>query len=357
MFRTSGSPTPIQRDPQLPRGVTLIELLVTIAVIAVLFTLIVPAIGSAREAGRRSRCAANLRDIGLALITYHDVNRRFPTGGWGYLWTGIPERGNGPQQPGGWVYSLLPYIEHTDLYELGNAATGTADSDAYSTRLQTPLSLFVCSSRRECRTWPISSNYSYARNPFPRGNAIAVARSDYAISSGAADVFALPGPSTITEGDDANYWDTGPTTPRFCGISHFRKSSSLKSIIDGASKTYLCGEKYVPWEAYFDGSSRGDALSLYSGFSYDLYRFSGALENTSNGGLPYAPPLSDFEPLSNSVGGYAHFGSAHAHGLNMAHCDGAVSFIAFDISPEIHFRAGHRSDEGAPLESLYFKRP
>ena len=56
------------------RGFTLIELLVVIAIIAVLIALLLPAVQAAREAARRAQCVNNLKQIGLALHNYHDIN-------------------------------------------------------------------------------------------------------------------------------------------------------------------------------------------------------------------------------------------------------------------------------------------
>ena len=60
------------------RGFTLIELLVVIAIIAVLIALLLPAVQAAREAARRAQCVNNLKQIGLAMHNYHDVDRHVP---------------------------------------------------------------------------------------------------------------------------------------------------------------------------------------------------------------------------------------------------------------------------------------
>ncbi len=88
-------------------GFTLIELLVVIAIIAVLIGLLLPAVQRVREAGNRTGCANNLKQLGLALHNYHAIWRRLPPG-------------RGAALPG--IFSaqahLLPYLEQDPLARL-----------------------------------------------------------------------------------------------------------------------------------------------------------------------------------------------------------------------------------------------
>ncbi len=90
---------------------TLVELLVVIAIIGILIALLLPAVQAAREAGRRSQCTNNLKQLGLGLQNYHDVNSSFPFGKGG---TGT-NPGNAGRVSG--FIPLLPYIEQVALYD------------------------------------------------------------------------------------------------------------------------------------------------------------------------------------------------------------------------------------------------
>jgi prepilin-type N-terminal cleavage/methylation domain-containing protein len=334
-------------------GFSLVELLVVIAIISILVALLLPAIQSAREAGRRSQCLNHLRQIGLSLLHFHDTNKTFPYGGWGQTWVGVPDRGNGQRQPGGWIYSLLPFTEEAALHDLGMELTGTAAAEAYSQRLQTPLELFVCPSRRAAGVWNIADDFAYVRTPKPYGDVAMVARADYAINGGSSHIFGSIGPIDFAQGDDPKYWQTGTSTKNFSGISHMRTAVSARRITDGLSSTYLVGEKCVEADQYATGKSKGDNESMYAGYCTDLHRFAGVVEGLSPALSlsAFIQPLNDNE-IADGVDATIRFGSAHAIGFHMGYCDGSVHFIDYDIDLEVHFRAGHRSDGGAPLKSL-----
>jgi prepilin-type N-terminal cleavage/methylation domain-containing protein/prepilin-type processing-associated H-X9-DG protein len=95
-------------------GFTLVELLVSIAIIGVLIALLLPAVQAAREAARRMACTNNLKQLGLAVHHYHDTHGAFPPA---FV-------NNGPYAmtvysfTHGWAPFILPFIEQESLYKL-----------------------------------------------------------------------------------------------------------------------------------------------------------------------------------------------------------------------------------------------
>jgi prepilin-type N-terminal cleavage/methylation domain-containing protein len=143
---SAGNPTsnPVVRQP----GFTLVELLVVIAIIGTLVGLLLPAVQAAREAGRRSQCGNNLKQIGLALLSHESAKRAFPAG---YSMSMLANSIS--NQSWGWAVFIMPYNENqllydtlqptqrklTDLYKSGAAA---ADQAA----LQTSIPAYRCPS-------------------------------------------------------------------------------------------------------------------------------------------------------------------------------------------------------------------
>ena len=107
-----------------PRGFTLVELLVVIAIIGILIALLLPAVQAAREAARRTQCRNQLKQLALGCLLHESSHGHLPAGGWGYTWTGDPDMGFGPRQPGGWIYSTLPFVEAGAIWQIGTGLPG-----------------------------------------------------------------------------------------------------------------------------------------------------------------------------------------------------------------------------------------
>src|SRR5262249_31696993 len=97
---------------------TLIELLVVIAIIAVLIGLLLPAVQKVREAANRMKCSSQLRQVGLALLSYHDSNGAFPPGQFNPIAANAPLALNASTgwNRACWWHKILPQLEQENLY-------------------------------------------------------------------------------------------------------------------------------------------------------------------------------------------------------------------------------------------------
>lgn len=136
-----------------PRGFTLIELLVVIAIIGILIALLLPAVQAAREAMRRAQCANNLKQLALAVHSYHDANNAIPPTGVASVVTG----NNFSMKA-----RLLPYIEQSNAYNALNMSFG--DGQASNTTVNTlQVSAILCPSDSNVPD-PTRSYHSYPNN-------------------------------------------------------------------------------------------------------------------------------------------------------------------------------------------------
>ena len=122
-------------------GFTLVELLVVIAIIGVLVSLLMPALQSARESARRASCGNNLKQLYTACASHLLLLGHYPTGGWNGTTTGDPDLGADWRQPGGWAYTILPFMEEKNTYNAAN-------------RNSLPVPVFACPTRRASSIGP-----------------------------------------------------------------------------------------------------------------------------------------------------------------------------------------------------------
>jgi prepilin-type N-terminal cleavage/methylation domain-containing protein/prepilin-type processing-associated H-X9-DG protein len=208
-------------------GFTLIELLVVIAIIAILIALLLPAVQAAREAARRTQCVNNLKQIGLALHNYHDVNGTFPMGaGSGWNMTSAPFY----NLKHTWSIhaAILPMMGQVPLYNAINFNWGTADNSGQiptypinSTAIQTQINGYLCPSD-------------------PNGT------SDFVAGTVDANncYFGSIGATTDTLGGFSTGAASLATVP-YSGLFAFQQSKGINRVTDGTSNTIAFAESTV----------------------------------------------------------------------------------------------------------------
>ena len=341
------------------RGMTLVELLVVIAIIAILMALLLPAVQSVRETARRTQCANNVKQLTTAALGHVQAQGFFPSGGWGWWWVGDADRGFGWTQPGGWLYSSLPYLEQTAVWNLPadgnpNAITETQRQGAVQ-MVRTPLPTINCPSRRSAKRFPKPVDGTYiarnaGRNPDSDNT---VARSCYAVNgghTGNAGLIDWGGPPDgvnlaeprPADGSNNHTWPDrrSGALAELSGLVYGCSEIKPDDVSDGCSNTYLVGERYIDGNHYETGQTGSDNETWVSGTNNDMIRTGGWA------------PKQDVPGWNN--GAALIFGGPHAVSFSMGFADGAVRWIRYDIDPAVHRSLSHRSD-GAVIPGNAFR--
>jgi prepilin-type N-terminal cleavage/methylation domain-containing protein/prepilin-type processing-associated H-X9-DG protein len=350
------------------KAFTLVELLVVIAIIGVLVALLLPAIQAAREAARRSQCQNNLKQIGLGWLLHESTHGHLPSSGWGWQWYPDPDRGYGRDQPGGWAYNILTYIEQQNLRNIGtgfNAATagrgGANLREDLLPLVNTPVPTFVCPSRREAQAYPMFQTVSIYSKLARNLEACTVAsgcqifRSDYATNAGnnRGDGTDPSGPASNSAADIAT-WNSTWVDRLDSGVSFQRSEIRLGQITDGTSSTAMVGEKYLNPQNYTTGQDLADDQGIYIGHDRDMNRYFGNFigEGVADPGHVRSTqgllPQQDREGLALDPNG--GWGSPHPGGFHIVFCDGSVRQISYDISSAPFWLMGGRDDGEAGSE-------
>ena len=312
----------------LRRGFTLVELLVVIAIIAMLVTLLLPAVQAAREAARNLHCKNTLKQISLSALNYESATGHFPGDGWGWRWVGDPDRGAADEQPGSWLYRVLPFTEAKEIWSL--AADGEPEvqtekqMNGAALAIGTHLPWFNCPTRKDERLTPLSQgNWPY-RNSGPTAAAATIS---YGANWGDAQIRFPSGPR--------NLQSEFPEYPKGNGVVFWRSKLQTQHIEDGLSKTYFVTEYH--WS--FDPSNPTLGENYY-GIGTPL---AGGYLTTAL----HVPGKDGILEETLSVAELGRMGSAHPATFNTAFCDGSVRSIGYSVEMTIHRRNANRRDGGS----------
>jgi prepilin-type N-terminal cleavage/methylation domain-containing protein len=289
----------------LRRGFTLVEVLVVVSIIGVLIALLLPAIQMARESARKTHCANNLKQLGLAMHNYLDSNKAFPPG---YISEVLEDHDDGGP---GWAWGsiLLPHFEENIIYRHVNQSKSVDDPDMKSVRL-TSVPTFIC---------PSDGNFQQI-----------------------IDIPGFHGPSHILcQMAAASYVASAGTVRPTCKICRdnfdgmFGRNRAIepRELLDGLSKTLAAGERSTRWS---------------NAAMWGVVPFSSLPDNQKPDKMAAGPAyvlgttfaegfnIETSEMEEHMVDTYAEsFGSDHPGGCFFLFCDAGVRFVWDDSDPAV----------------------
>jgi hypothetical protein len=275
-------------------------------------SLLLVGVSSARESARRTQCNNNLFQLSVAIQSHESTHRHFPRAGWTFHWMGLSDLGNGIEQPGGWIYNIMPQIEE---YVRHRNAPSTIDlvsgnQGEFRRFITSPVPILKCPSKRDRDQVQIPAEVMMF------GSFTQCCRTDYAMNAGSQpDIWLYDrGPTTL---DESRTYDWPLRS--FDGVARSRQSVTCSQILDGLSNTICIGEKRITRRSH--GSV--DNQPIWTGFGADTCRWF------------YFPPVQD-----NADGGLNGFGSAHLGLTPFLFCDGSIRDINNQVDEEVYHSLG-----------------
>lgn len=325
------------------RAFTLIELLVVVAIIAVLIALLLPAIQAARESARRTQCANNLKQIGLAINSYQSVNEVYPCAIRNeFLHDTAQDVERARWNPNSWLVQILPHMDMQSLFDTINFESQSVSStltsrDANITAYDRQIKGYICPSD------PWSDSGYVPSNVFSAGQ---VTMANYYGVVGTPRTYSDKG-GGIFRGM-FRPWRTGNTWTMDILSGHAIRPGK---VIDGASKTIFAIEhwSFTPWAR--SGSQDSGTAPWYTGMTLDSYYYYTNADtppfpqtratltifpacSLTYGINPYDPTREGFTKGGQSrpaLDPREFAGSFHGGGAQAVLADGSVRFISDSV--------------------------